>query len=101
MGKSTSKRAAISNTLRQPSPICLIDFTRTSHLMPDQPTRPDSWSPSSYDRIVNNSKRSFREMLSRASLGDVLRVARKASRSVRLSRALSRQRDAWQADEKG
>src|SRR5208283_4550013 len=38
---------------------------------------------------VNNS-----EMLSRASLGDVLRVARKASRSVRLSCALGRQRDA-------
>ena len=33
-------------------------------------------------------------MLSRASLGDVLRVARKASRSVRLSCALDRQRDA-------
>src|SRR5208337_5174017 len=49
---------------------------------------------SSYDRLVNNSKRSFGEMLSRASLGDVLRVARKASRSVRLSCALDRQRDA-------
>src|SRR5208283_714309 len=61
---------------------------------------------SSYDRLVNNSKRSFGEMLSRASLGDnlviqftafrrkVLRVARKASRSVRLSCALGRQRDA-------
>ena len=60
----------------------------------------------SYDRLVNNSKRSFGEMLSRAPLGDnlviqitafrrkVLRVARKASRSVRLSCALGRQRDA-------
>ncbi len=44
-GKSTSKRAAISNTLRQPSPICSIDFTRTSLLMPDRP-RHGSWSPS-------------------------------------------------------
>ena len=34
-------------------------------------------------------------MLFRASLGDVLRVARKASRSVRLSCALGRQRDAF------
>src|SRR5208283_2193215 len=49
---------------------------------------------SSYDRLVNNSKRSFGEMLFRASLGDVLRAARKASRSVRLSCALGRQRDA-------
>src|SRR5208283_2798211 len=49
---------------------------------------------SSYDRLVNNNKRSFGEMLCRASLGDVLRVARKAYRSVRLSCALGRQRDA-------
>jgi len=41
------------------------------------------------------TKRSFGEMLSRASVGDVLRVARKASRSVRLSCALGCQRDAW------
>ena len=33
----------------------------------------------SYDRLVNNSKRSFGEMFSRASLGDVLRVARRAT----------------------
>src|SRR5208337_2854475 len=52
---------------------------------------------SSSDRLVNNSKRSFGEILSRASLGDVLRVARKASRSVRLTCALGRQRDALTA----
>src|SRR5208283_1892211 len=67
----------------------------------------DIESRHSYDRLVNNSKRSLAEMLSRASLGDnlviqftafrrkVLRVARKAYRSVRLSCALGRQRDAF------
>ena len=33
----------------------------------------------SYDRLVNNTKRSFGETLSRTSLSDVLRVARKAT----------------------
>ena len=49
----------------------------------------------SYERLVNNTKRSFGEVLSRLSISDLLRVARKAYRLVRLSYALGPQRDAF------
>src|SRR5208337_4329531 len=50
---------------------------------------------SSYDRLVNNTKRSFGETLSRASLSDVHRGARKADRSKCLSSALGTVREAF------